>query len=163
MKGFRVYLRSLCSLFECEILFFKLWDEYTKRKSGSDIEIKLESFLDRKISQSSGPILNKPSAHLQWLKYVAAAAIIIATVISIYTLSVRNHERIQDTFSDPQLAYQETQRVLMLVSTKINEGVKPLYNLEKMNEGTKHLHALNTIEKNLMILGIFEDNDNTDK
>ncbi len=53
----------------------------------------------------------------------------------------------KDTFNNPEIAYLETQKALLYVSQKLNEGTQPLDNLTKLEEGTKELENLNLIDK----------------
>ncbi len=53
----------------------------------------------------------------------------------------------KDTFNNPELAYLETQKALLYVSQKLNEGTQELDNLKKFEEGTKELENLNLVNK----------------
>lgn len=52
----------------------------------------------------------------------------------------------QDTFDDPELAYAETKKVLMLVAGNLNHGVNELQNISEFNSGLKNLNTLSTFE-----------------
>jgi hypothetical protein len=57
-----------------------------------------------------------------------------------------------DTYSDPQLAYIETQKALLYISQKMNKGMKPLSNVSKINAGTEPLKNLGKLDESLGML-----------
>jgi len=72
----------------------------------------------------------------------------------------------EDTFTDPQLAYAETMKILMNVSTQINRGTRPLKNVGKINEiKVKSMASINKstvlVEKNLKSLGYLRNSAET--
>lgn len=81
----------------------------------------------------------------------AAASILI--IAGSYLFLNRDGE-MKDTFSDPQIAYLETRKILLDVSLKMNQATRELEPVGKMNEMTeKSFSAINKstviIEKNL--------------
>lgn len=48
----------------------------------------------------------------------------------------------QDTYDDPQLAYLETKKVLLMVSEKLNAGTEDLQYLRKYNQGVNMLNPV---------------------
>jgi hypothetical protein len=72
----------------------------------------------------------------------------------------------EDTFTDPQLAYAETMKILMDVSTQINRGTRPLKHVGKINEmKIKSIASINKsallVEKNLKSLGYLRNSAET--
>jgi hypothetical protein len=66
-----------------------------------------------------------------------------------------------DTFKDPEIAYAETMKILMAVSSKLNQGTHGLKPVGKLNEATnKSFETINNstkiIEKNLKNLDYLE-------
>ncbi|HPF93133.1 MAG TPA: hypothetical protein PLV65_04320 [Tenuifilaceae bacterium] len=64
----------------------------------------------------------------------SAATIAIAIGLTFFLIQQNQTEKYVDTFEDPQLALQETQRVLALVGSKIADakhGLQPLNHLQK--------------------------------
>ena len=64
----------------------------------------------------------------------------------------------EDTFTDPQLAYAETMKILKDVSIQMNRGTRPLRHVGKINEiKVKSIASINKstvlVEKNLKSLG----------
>ncbi|HUX59059.1 MAG TPA: hypothetical protein VMV77_18960 [Bacteroidales bacterium] len=82
--------------------------------------------------------------------FSAAAGLLILTASYFFFV---HKSATMDTFSDPKLAYAETMKILMEVSTKLNRGTRALEPVSKMNEQTiKSFDAINKstniIEKN---------------
>jgi hypothetical protein len=72
----------------------------------------------------------------------------------------------EDTYTDPQLAYAETMKILMDVSTQINRRTRPLKNVGKINEmKVKSIGSINKsailVEKNLKSLGYLRNSSET--
>jgi len=69
------------------------------------------------------------------------------------------HEKLpEDTFSDPKIAYAETMKILMDVSTQLNHGTQSLQAVGKMDEmKVKSFKSINKstvlVQKNLRSLG----------
>ncbi len=47
-----------------------------------------------------------------------------------------------NTFTDPEKAFTETQRILKYISNKFNSGVEPLNNISKFDEGVQNLNKM---------------------
>lgn len=52
-----------------------------------------------------------------------------------------------DTYDNPEMAYLETQKALLYVSEKLNEGTRELSSLKKIEEGTEELENLKLVNK----------------
>lgn len=68
-----------------------------------------------------------------------------------------------DTYTDPEIAYAETMKILMEVSSKLNHGVQTLEPIEKINEYTAlSFETINKstskVEKRLMPLNHIQQN-----
>jgi hypothetical protein len=88
-----------------------------------------------------------------WITRLAVAAT-IAVLIGISGVLFLNKEwhKEEDTFSDPQLAYAEAQKTLLYVSQKMNQGMKPLNAVSKINAGAKSLKSLKKLDHSLDML-----------
>jgi hypothetical protein len=136
--------------FESDRLLIQLTQMRKKEggKDAPDLEENLSRFLDRRLSTRS-----VFSSGRSVFRYAAAAAVVLAIGISALLVFRQSGQGPVDTFSDPQLAYREAENTLVFVSKKINEGMAPLSNVDKIREGTEHLKALNEIEENLGMVG----------
>jgi len=64
----------------------------------------------------------------------SAAAIILILLSTYFFLDSRNVYK--DTYSDPKIAYAETMRILLDVSTRLNKGAKTLQPVSKLSAVT---------------------------
>jgi hypothetical protein len=87
-------------------------------------------------------------------RYLLAASIIGIIAISGIVFFKAGNNRLKDTYSDPQLAYAETQKALLFVSQKMNQGMKPLANITKITSGSGQLKNLEKMDKSLGMLNL---------
>jgi hypothetical protein len=90
---------------------------------------------------------------------LSAAAGILLLAGSYFFFIHRSEPR--DTFTDPQIAYAETMKILMNVSSQLNRGAMALEPVGKMNEmTTKSLESIHKstkiVERNLKSLDYLE-------
>ena len=95
------------------------------------------------------------------ITYMSAAAGLIL-IIASYFLIINKADSI-DTYSDPELAYAETIKILMDVSNKVNLATESLKPVGRMNDITNiGVEALNksttTMERNLKNIDYFKKN-----
>ena len=92
----------------------------------------------------------KGKAFKTYSVWVAAASVIVA-IVATWFITQQSTVNVQmvDTYGDPYIAMQETQRVLALVGSKINvvqNGMKPI---EKFKMPVELLQPMNELPKNL--------------
>lgn len=122
----------------------------------------LEEFIDR---------LDEPrtiSLRKRYLYRITAVAAGIALLIGLF-FSLNNTDQqtksyaFEETFSDnPQLAYEQTQKILMYVSGRLNHGIDELENIEKLEEPSQKLEPLTKMGEELNRLKILNELDNKD-
>jgi hypothetical protein len=95
-----------------------------------------------------------PAGRRNLVRFMIAACITIAVVLSGIFIFRSQNRQIRDTYSDPQLAYAETQKALLFVSQKMNQGMKPLNHITKINSGTEQLKNLEKMDKSLGMLNL---------
>jgi hypothetical protein len=106
------------------------------------------------------------SLSFNWYALAGVAATVVLAVLLFvpvkkYPILNLFSEKVQDTFDDPQKAYTETIRVLLLVSDKLNAGTKQMEGMKEFgkgiedaskmltfNKGVKEVGELNKLEKN---------------
>lgn len=86
------------------------------------------------------------------LPYLSTAAVLFIVIASWFFISQNKEPR--DTFTDPELAYAETMKILAGVSYQLNKGERALEPVRKINElTTKSIESINKstkmVEKNL--------------
>ncbi len=96
---------------------------------------------------------NQPAPKIKRLtiSYIAAASIALIIALSIFW---PGRQKNQDTFTDPKLAYIETQNALLLISNKMNKGITPLSNIQKINTGTDQLKNLKKMDESMGMLNV---------
>lgn len=75
---------------------------------------------------------------LIWLSGVAAIALILFAVFFPF----RTINKVNDTFSDPNLAFNEAKKVLLYVSAKMNKGTGKLEPIGKFEKGLNGLKSM---------------------
>jgi hypothetical protein len=118
-----------------------------------DFEEKIMTVLDKNISG----LWSLKRRRLVLSLFNAAAVVLILT--GSYFFFIHKSEP-GDTFSDPELAYAETLKILYTVSSRLNKGTQTLKPLCKMNEaGSKSVEAINKstiiIEENMKNMNYF--------
>lgn len=76
--------------------------------------------------------------YLSWMYKAAAAVLLILSFFVIHERFIRVKDQakkvVEDTFSDPEKALEETKRVLLFVSEKINKGKEEATRLNKFKK-----------------------------
>ncbi len=75
---------------------------------------------------------------LIWLSGVAAIALILLAVFFPF----RTTNKVNDTFSDPNLAFNEATKVLLYVSAQMNKGTSKMEPIGKFESGLKELKSM---------------------
>ncbi len=88
------------------------------------------------------------SLRKRYITVFSAAAAILLLIGSYFIFF--NQEVQEDTFSDPQLAYAETMRILNEVSVKLNKGTEALKPLSKMQNAMET--GLESIDRSASII-----------
>jgi hypothetical protein len=130
---------------EKEIFNYYSEDENLSEPS-SGFEERIMEGIDKAISSKRKNLFKK-----YFIPFISAAAGILILTGS-YFFFVQKSD-FKDTFSDPEIAYAETMKILMEVSVKLNQGTNTLEPVSKINELTaKSFNAINKstiiIEKN---------------
>lgn len=80
------------------------------------------------------------------ITFLSSAAAITVLVVSYFIYSRSAGPR--DTYTDPKIAYAETMKILMNVSSQLNRGVRSLEPVGRMNEvAERSLESLTSINK----------------
>ena len=90
----------------------------------------LEERLEAKIDEWARPTLTEKHAHKTpllgrgWGRFSLAASFLLVCGIGLYfALAPTTNKGTTDTYSDPQLACQEAERALNLLSANLNKGL----------------------------------------
>lgn len=90
---------------------------------------------------------------------------IAASIILLFGLFfiLNNNQQPVNTFDDPELAYAETKKALMLISGNLNEGMNELSNIKTFDQGVdelKNIKSFNEGLKTMEKLSAFERSTN---
>jgi hypothetical protein len=138
--------------FEAEREIFSYYTESASIPEPADgFENRIMDAIDLSERVISGPIKIR-----RYLIPIMSAAASILIIAGSYFFFVRNNQ-LKDTYSDPKMAYAETMKILIDVSSKMNHATVALEPIGKMNKmKTKSFEAINKstgiIEKNLKTL-----------
>lgn len=125
-------------------LFLGIANEKSQEVLSPEFELDIlkaiqESEIKEKYSRKS------ISRQLYWISGVAASLILL-----IATYFFLQSNSIQDTYDNPQLAYNETKKILSYVSSKMNKGLDPVQeSLYTYNVGTSELGRLSKINEGM--------------
>ena len=137
--------------YEAEKIIFGYFDELTEIPEPTvDFEARILAGIDASESSRRSRIMRK-----YLLPILSAAAGLLLLVGSYFYFSVRAEP--MDTFTDPEIAYAETIKILSDVSSQMNRGTHVLEPVGKINKLTKKsFETINKstriVEKNLMNL-----------
>lgn len=141
--------------YEAEKLIFSYYTESAEIPGPSiDFEARIMAGIDASGRNSGTHQLKR---HLLPILSAAAGLLIL---IGSYFLIIKKAET-GDTFTDPQLAYAETLKILRDVSSQLNHGARVLEPVAKINEISKKSFAsinksTGIVEKNLKNLNYLQ-------
>jgi hypothetical protein len=83
----------------------------------------------------SVPLQPRKRSYVAWITVAASVTVLLGT----FYIMNQKPEQPQDlgTFDNPELAFQETQKALEMVSENVNEGVKSIDYFNEYNQTTK--------------------------
>lgn len=118
-----------------------------------DLEANLSLLITHLEEYEAENIKLKPKKRLltdSWklMSSIAASIVIVLCIALSFNKIKHNTEEVamQDTFSNTEDAYKETQKVMLLVSAKLNKGSDQLENLQKNINKANKIISKNNIE-----------------
>jgi hypothetical protein len=70
------------------------------------------------------PLPTKKQNSVKWLSIAATVVVLIGAGLYLYTNNVKVQDEGFGTYDDPEIAFQETQKALQLLSTNVNVGIE---------------------------------------
>ena len=124
------------SLREVADLFRYYATEEAKQPLGQAFDDRLLSQLK---SRPSGKEIKLRPLYLKWLQLAACLVLVVSAVLVFREQNVKTEIQAvqrtkQDTFEDPEQAYEETRKALLLVSVQLNRGKSYAGEIRKINE-----------------------------
>ncbi|MBN2214248.1 MAG: hypothetical protein JW723_08385 [Bacteroidales bacterium] len=121
--------------------------------------------LEKVIDSRSGSRVTIKKPAVYWISGIAAGiALLLVSYFLIVQKPIYNKKyALQDTYQDPKLAYDETQKVLLYVSQQMNKGTAQLHNVSRINKPVHRLQNLKKIDAGMSQLRILQliDNENS--
>ncbi|SIN80047.1 hypothetical protein [Chitinophaga niabensis] len=83
-----------------------------------------------------------------WMKYAAILLVALGVGHSVYNFEQKNRPEetemvFRDTFDDPKVAYEETQKALAIISKNLNKGKTQMEKLSYFNNATDLIRGNN--------------------
>jgi len=116
--------------------------KHSREDASPELSDKLSKLIDE---QGKKTWFLLPVRSVRWISGIAASILILLSLwigIGRDTILQRNHSKYADTFDDPQLAYLETKKALLLVSEKLNSGANELQRLKTYNQSIGMLEPI---------------------
>jgi len=101
----------------------------------SEPSINLEDRIEKAINYSVGSS-EKDKSRKRYLVFLSGIAATVLLLFGTYFL-IESRYKIYDTYSDPEIAYAETMKILMDVSTRLNKGTSTLAPVGRLNAITE--------------------------
>lgn len=103
----------------------------------------LDEDFDYQIIDQINQSAQKPfSMTIQWV-WRTAAAIVLLVITTIFLIQLNKTQPdqvvMQDTFEDPETAYLETKKALLMVSKQLNKGEDAVSELSVFSEATRRI------------------------
>ena len=128
--------------FEADKAFFSSLED-SSVVSGED---RSEEIMNYIYNQTKATVRRRLLSEKLWVPIAAAT---VALIFSLwFGLNYLNkNDRSQDTFSDPEMAYLETQKALIMVSEKMNTGMQHMEELSAISTAAKGLEEFSQFGK----------------
>jgi hypothetical protein len=117
--------------YEAEIDIFSFYNNAVEVPEPSDdLEVRIFAGIDNADEQPG-----KRTNRKYFVTFLSSAAAIAVLMLSYFIFKGNAVPR--DTYTDPKIAYAETMQILMNVSSQLNQGVRALEPVGKMNEAVE--------------------------
>lgn len=135
----------------------------------ADEEVPIHGYiknLERVIDSRS---VTSPGTRKSIIYRISGIAAGIALLLTSYFLLVNKpftddrRQALKDTYENPQLAYEETQKVLLYISQKMNKGTAPLSNVSKLNKPVQNIQNLKKLKTGMNQLQMLNLLNNSEK
>ena len=94
-------------------------------------------------------LLGRIMERKSWFYTTVGMAATILILLAIFIRFEPFPKKIQDTYSDPQVAYQEAKKVLFFVSRHLNRGTEKLQPIKTYDEGVRELENIRALDQGL--------------
>ena len=131
----------------------KVHFEYLRDSAGKDpLGEEFDAAVLGRIESSSG-LIGRIMQNRSWFYATAGMAATILILLAIFIRFEPMQQKIQDTYSDPQMAYNEAKKVLFFVSKQFNKGTDKLQPIRTYDDGVKELENIKALNKGITAAG----------
>ena len=121
----------------------QLFITYTREKEINVLDEQFdEDLMSRIESDKVISIRRKQKSRIYMISSIAASIILIIAFSLYFNTATKS---IEDSFNDPQIAYNEAKKVMLFISEKLNKGVQPVS--EATSKVEKGVQNLKSVEK----------------
>jgi hypothetical protein len=99
----------------------------------------------------------------QYYYWATGIAVSIMIMVAVFLKFDPFSSRIEDTFHDPQIAYQEAKKILLFVADKLNQGTSHLEPVSRFETGLKSLEPVASFDDGINEISRLNHIDNTAK
>jgi hypothetical protein len=121
----------------------QLFITYSKEKEIAVLDEQFDEDLMSRIENNTVISINRRRRSRFYMISSIAAGIILIVAFSIYFNMAT--KAIEDSFNDPQIAYNEAKKVMLFISEKLNKGIQPVGEAAARVE--KGVNELKAVEK----------------
>ena len=120
----------------------------TEAGAGTLEDEKFDSSVLNRVGAAEG-LLGRIMERKSWFYTTVGMAATILILLAIFIRFEPFPKKIQDTYSDPQVAYQEAKKVLFFVSKQLNRGTDKLQPITTYDEGVRELENIRALDQGL--------------
>jgi hypothetical protein len=104
---------------------------------------------DKRIMQQvgEGRLSHLADVRRPWIYWISGVAATILILIAIFVKFDPISRNAEDTFTDPEIAFNEAKKILFYVSSKLNEGTRNLEPINTYNTGLTELKPVGAYSK----------------
>jgi hypothetical protein len=141
----------------------KLFSFFDTSKSELLEDVGFDDMIMKEIAKSELTMNPKGKSYRLYTMISVAASILIFISVGIYFQSGTQQIHFEDTYDNPELAYAETKKILMLVSGNMNTGSNELQNVAELENGFRELKEISNLKsgmKNMEKLSVLNKSKN---
>ena len=142
---------------------------FTLYSEAANEEMPVKGFMERLEKNIDNQALIRVGTKKSVIYRISGIAAGIALLLVSYLLifhgpaGTDRGSALQDTYQDPQLAYEETQKVLLYISQTMNKGTAQLTNVSKLNKPAQSLQNLKKLDTGMSKLELLQLLNNSEK
>lgn len=121
---------------------------FFQAEKGKAIEQNFESAVTKQLKARQGGKLVSMIGYGNMARIAAGIAVVVAATFLIRQEIRKNYPKeMQDTYSDPQLAFEETKRALQMISNSFGKAKKEASKMQMLNEAEKKIQMKKDSDK----------------